>query len=97
MRRLDNYQHRHTDLFSRVIDEVEANFLPQIRRHVLTGRAALQTQNLLFDQADAVDMVIDVMSERGYQVSYDLERTVVPERLTSDWPNPLPRTPRSPL
>ena len=59
---------------------MEFDFLPQIKRHGLTGKALLRTQDLIFDQPVAVDMAIDVLSERGYHVVYDLDRTVVPER-----------------
>lgn len=81
VRRLDHYQHRYEELFTKVISVVEAEFVDVIRRHAITGRALIKTQNPLFDEQMAVDMVIDSLSERGYHVMYDQDRVAIPERV----------------
>ena len=76
---LDNYQSRYTELFSKVLSLLESEFVPVIRRHAIAGRARIKSQNPVFDEAMPVDMVIDVLSERGYHVTYDSQRIPIPE------------------
>ena len=81
VRRLDHYEHRYRPLFERVAKVIENEFVPAIRRHAITGKAHIVTQNPLFDEAMAVDMLIDTLSERGYRVMYELSRQSIPERV----------------
>lgn len=81
VRRLDNYQHRYGELFSKIVTLLADEFVPVLGRHAFAGRATVRCQNPLFDDAMAVDMVIDVLSERGFQVTYHLEHSAIPERV----------------
>lgn len=81
VRRLDNYQHRYTELFSKVIDVIEAEFVDCLRRHAFSGRAVVKSQNPVFEERMAVDMAMDVLSERGYHVLYDTDRWPIPEQV----------------
>lgn len=78
VRRLDNYEHRHASLFRAVVAVIDAEFVPPIRRHAFAGRAHIKSQSPLFEDALAVDIVIDTLSERGYRVVYERESTQVP-------------------
>ena len=81
VRRLDHYQHRCHELFAQVVKVLEAEFVPVIRRHAFTGRAPITTQHPVFEQPLAVDMALDVLAERGFHVTYALERVPIPESL----------------
>ena len=78
VRRLDNYEHRHAELFRRAVGVIDREFVPAIRRHAIAGRAHIHTQNAVFEDPLAIDMVIDTLSERGYKVMYERATRPVP-------------------
>ena len=41
--RLDDYQYRHTSLFEEVIQVIEREFVPVIRRHAIAGIAVIRS------------------------------------------------------
>ena len=47
-------------------------------RHALAGRCVVKTDSALFEDATAVDMVLDILAERGYHAVYQEHRTPVP-------------------
>ena len=57
-------------MYRRVADVIAAEIIPTIRRHAISGKAYLRTGNPIFSEAIAVDMAIDILSERGYRVMY---------------------------
>jgi adenylate kinase len=79
VRRLDNYEHRHTELFRRTVAVIESEFVPAIRRHALAGRAHIKTENAVFTDPLSIDMAIDALSERGYRVTHERQRQFVPK------------------
>ncbi len=78
VRRLDNYEHRHSELFRQTASVIAGEFMPAIRRHAVAGRAHIKTHHAIFANALAIDMVIDTLSERGYRVLYEQESQPVP-------------------
>jgi len=78
VRRLDSYEHASAPLFKQVAAFIEAHVVPVIVRHALGGRCVVKTDSALFEDATAVDMVLDVLSERGYHAVYQEQRTAVP-------------------
>jgi len=81
VRRLDHYEHRYRSLLERAAAVIDDECVPAIRRHAITGKAHIHSQNPVFDEPMAVDMVIDILSERGYRVMYELLRQPIPERI----------------
>lgn len=79
VRRLDNYEHRHSELFRQTAAVISGEFVPAIRRHAVAGRAHIKTHHAIFANALAIDMVIDTLSERGYRVLYEQETQPVPK------------------
>ena len=71
VRRLDAYASDHRGLFQQVAYTLEREFWPSIRRHQLAGRCLVRTTQPLFKDVLAVEMVIDLLSERGYSVVWD--------------------------
>jgi len=81
VRRLDSYEHASAPLFKQVAAFIETSVVPIVVRHALAGRCMVKTDSALFQDPTAVDMVLDILSERGYRAVYQEERTPVPERL----------------
>jgi adenylate kinase len=79
--RLDNYEERQTDLFARVVNTVNRVFMPIIQRHAISGTAVVNTEDALFNDPDALSMLIDIFSERGYHAIVDIHREEVPDSI----------------
>ncbi len=79
--RLDNYEQHHTDLFSRVVKQIEEYFMPIVRRHALSGRAYINSEDPTFNDPMALAMLIDIFSERGYGVAIDIRKEEIPHRI----------------
>jgi adenylate kinase len=79
VRRLDAYEHADAPRFKEVAAFIEAHVVPIIVRHALAGRCVVKTDNALFEDATSVDMVLDILAERGYHAVYEEHRTPVPK------------------
>jgi adenylate kinase len=79
--RLDTYEEDHSELFGEVINLIGDRFVPIIRRHAMTGRARVNSENAIFENRLALKMLIDVFAERGYQAVADLRVVDVPDRI----------------
>jgi adenylate kinase len=79
VRRLDAYEHASAPLFKQVAAFIESDLVPVIVRHALAGRCVAKTDSALFEDATAVDMVLDILAERGYHAVYQEHRTPVPQ------------------
>ena len=55
--------------------------MPIITRHALSGRANVNSEDRLFEDALALSMLIDIFSERGYHAMVDKRIQDVPERV----------------
>ncbi len=77
--RLDSYEQHHKKLFKQVIETISKEFMPIIVRHAISGMAVVNTENEIFNDPDALAILIDVFSERGYQVTIDINREEIPE------------------
>jgi adenylate kinase len=71
VRRLDSYEHAAAPLFQQVAAFIEAEVVPVIARHALSGRCVVKTASALFRDPTTIDMVLDVLVERGYQVVHE--------------------------
>lgn len=69
--RLDTYALSHTDLFKSVIEIIDHMVLPILRRSGMAGEAYFITRNSLFSiKPMSIDILTDILSDRGYHVSY---------------------------
>ena len=80
VKRLDSYEINHPDLFDRVVQAIKNEFIPIISRHAFSGKARISTENELFQKHNSLAMLIDVFSERGFQVTIDKQMQFIPER-----------------
>ena len=78
VRRLDAYEHAAAPLFKQVAAFIDANVVPMIVRHALAGRCLVKTEDALFEDATAIDVLLDTLAERGYHAVYEEQRIPVP-------------------
>ena len=78
--RLDSYaQGPARPLFKHVLDLIAGDVIPVVMRSGLAGFAEYATRNRLFaDHPLAVNMVLDVLSDRGFHVSHRVHEEAVP-------------------
>ena len=81
VKRLDEYELNHTELFRSVVTMVGEKFMPIIQRHAISGRAVVNSEDCLFDDALAISMLIDIFSERGFQSVVDKTMAESPTRV----------------
>ena len=79
--RLDSYEQHQKKLFKDVIETISKEFMPIIVRHAISGMAVVNTENTIFDDPEALAMLIDIFSERGYHATIDINREEVPESI----------------
>lgn len=78
VQRLEDYEEKHKDLFSKVVAFIQEKFVPVIQRHALSGQAKINTEDPLFHEPLALAMAVDICSERGYRASVDVRRKEIP-------------------
>ncbi len=81
VRRLDGYQRDHANLFHRVVDVIDHDFVPVVTLHAITGLAKITSENELFADPLAISMLVDVFNERGYRATATVEARDIPTRL----------------
>ena len=83
VRRLDSYKVDKPEVMQAVVDFIEVKMMPIIVRHAISGRADINSENKLFHDPEALAMLIDIFSERGFHATVDLHRVEIPERFDS--------------
>ncbi|KAI8462363.1 MAG: hypothetical protein J3K34DRAFT_191729 [Monoraphidium minutum] len=77
--RLDGYCETVPELFQQVLDRIANDVLPVVRQSGLAGHAEYVTKAPFFSEHPvAVDMIVDVLTDRGYHVCYIREELAVP-------------------
>ena len=79
IKRLDGYELNQTDLLVKVTDIIKSDFVPIILSHAFSGRASVSTEAEIFENPLALDMLLDVFSERGFHAVIDKRKEEVPE------------------
>ncbi|CAG8691801.1 14878_t:CDS:2, partial [Acaulospora morrowiae] len=69
--RLEHYQDLEPELFNKAIHFVNENVIPMVQRHAISGQALIRTNSHELENQHLVDMIMDVLSERGYHVMFD--------------------------
>lgn len=81
--RLDDYEANHTQLFKKVVVLIEEKFIPIIKRHAMTGRAQINTEDTILEDPMAIVMLIDIFADRGYQATVQIKKEEIPESVDS--------------
>lgn len=79
VKRLDRYEMEQSVRFAAVVTFIETKILPIVRRHAISGNAQINTEDSVLHDSQALAMLIDVFSERGYHAGVDLHKVEVPE------------------
>ena len=80
VRRLDSYMVENPALMETVVRFIDQKMMPIVVRHAISGRADINTEDSLFHDPEALAMLIDIFSERGYHATADVHRIEIPER-----------------
>lgn len=78
--RLDEYEVGHPELLRAVVEFIQEKMMPIIKRYAVSGRASINTEEVLFEDPMALAMLIDVFSERGFKANVDIHYLEIPER-----------------
>jgi adenylate kinase len=79
VRRLDGYELGNPELFQRVVTLIETKMMPIITRHALSGHSNINSEDPCLHEPEALAMLIDIFSERGYHAVVDVHRIEIPE------------------
>jgi len=80
VRRLDSYKVEKPELMQAVVTFIEEKMMPIIVRHAISGLADINTEDKLFHDPEALVILIDIFSERGFHAKADLHILEIPER-----------------
>lgn len=81
VKRLDDYAEHHEELFAKICEHVNEKFMPIIIRHAISGMALINSEDPLFYDPLALQILLDIFSERGYHTSIDLKKKNIPSRV----------------
>jgi adenylate kinase len=81
VRRLDGYALSHPETFARTIAFIEKKIMPIVRRHAISGHSNVNSEDPLLNDPQALAMIIDVFSERGYHAVVDIIKVDVPDTI----------------
>jgi len=81
VKRLDGYEENSSDLFEQVTACIVEQFMPIIQRHGISGMAIVNSEDEMFHNPLALQMVLDVFSERGFKTTIDIRKKERAERV----------------
>lgn len=64
-----------------MLDVITHDFLHIIKKQALNGRAVIRSQNPIFKQPEAINICLDLFSERGFRVVLDVFKEKVPSHV----------------
>lgn len=78
VRRLDSYETQNPELLRQVVGFIEKRMMPIILRHAISGQANINSEDPILQNVEALVMLIDVLSERGFHAVVDIHRIEIP-------------------
>jgi adenylate kinase len=82
--RLEIYEQEDKALFQRVVKLIEEKMIPIIRAHAISGHSRINTEDELLENPQALRIMIDIFSERGYHAIVDIHRMEIPVRVNPE-------------
>jgi adenylate kinase len=79
VKRLDGYELNNPERFQQVVTLIDTKMMPIVKRHALSGHANINSEDAVLSEPDALPMLIDIFSERGYHAVVDIHRIEIPE------------------
>lgn len=68
IKRLEYYNSNHLNLFLKVIEIIKNEFENEILKHSENGLIIIRSENVIFSTPLVIEMLKDILSERGYDV-----------------------------
>ena len=78
VKRLDDYAETDEELFEKIAVLINDKFMPIIIRHAISGMALINSEDSLFSDPLALQILLDIFSERGYHTSIDIRKVDSP-------------------
>ena len=80
--RLDLYCKKHYKMFTDIISLIDMEIMPVLKQCSMAGHAEYRSRHpLLLSSHLAVDMLIDILTDRGFNVAHFVEERLVPRRV----------------
>lgn len=80
--RLDMYCKKHYRLFTDIISLIDTEIMPVLRQCSMAGHAEYRSRHpMLLSSHLAVDILIDILTDRGFNVAHFVEERIVPRRV----------------
>ncbi|KFH65665.1 hypothetical protein MVEG_09139 [Podila verticillata NRRL 6337] len=93
IRRLEHYCEAEPELFSKAVGFIDQEVSPMVARHAISGQALVRSDNPILSDPKIVEVVISILSERGYAVTMDERVHETPKRVDpKTWEIILERT-----
>lgn len=83
--RLNSYALEHKELLQQVIIFMKNNFLPILEKQAMAGTAMIKNNDKLLQFPNVIDMIIDVLHERGYYCAVDIHNHYLPVSFNHDF------------
>ncbi|KAF9984784.1 hypothetical protein BGZ75_003679 [Mortierella antarctica] len=81
IRRLEHYCETEPELFSKAVKFIDHEVSPMVARHAISGQALVRSDNPVLSDPKIVEVVISILSERGYAVTMDERVHETPKRV----------------
>ncbi|KAF9116810.1 hypothetical protein BGX27_010427 [Mortierella sp. AM989] len=93
IRRLEHYCETEPELFSKAVRFIDQEVSPMVARHAISGQALVRSHNPILSDPKIAEVVISILSERGYAVTMDERVHETPKRVDPEtWEIILERT-----
>ena len=84
VKRLDSYDAEHPELFRETVALIEKKFMPIVRKHAISGKAYINSEDTFLENPQVLAMIIDIFSDRGYHIVIDIRRYEIPTRMDKE-------------
>lgn len=81
VKRLDDYADDNPELFEVVARHINEKFMPIIIRHAISGMTLINSEEELFHDPLALQILLDIFSERGYHTTIDIKKKNIPSKV----------------
>ncbi|KAF8964454.1 hypothetical protein BGZ46_000783 [Entomortierella lignicola] len=81
IRRLEHYCETEPEIFAKAVRFIDQEVSPMIARHAISGQALVRSHNPILADPKISEVVISILSERGYAVTMDDRIHETPKRV----------------
>ncbi|KAF9191645.1 hypothetical protein BGZ50_009275 [Haplosporangium sp. Z 11] len=93
IRRLEHYCETEPEIFAKAVRFIDQEVSPMVARHAISGQALVRSDNPILSDPKIVEVVISILSERGYAITMDERIHETPKRVDpKTWEIILERT-----